>query len=108
LRSFGAQNLLSRIPGWRRQYTVVGLGLLAAGLTYILPVGVSTGGLIPGTSGFGKTYIGFPALQAWATGAVVYLVAVALVARSSRAKALLGYSRVEETVAPAAPPAGGG
>lgn len=170
----GAQNLLSRIPGWRRQYTVVGLGLLAAGLTYILPsltktfnivtgigavtvpvastimamdvfvvprlfglrrplhrvatwselaaanwpaivallagtaVGVSTGGLIPGTSGFGKTYIGFPALQAWATGAVVYLVAVALVARSSRAKALLGYSRVEETAAPAAPPAGGG
>ena len=170
----GAQNLLSRIPGWRRQYTVVGLGLLAAGLTYILPsltktfnivtgigavtvpvastimamdvfvvprlfglrrplhrvatwselaaanwpaivallagtaVGVSTGGLIPGTSGFGKTYIGFPALQAWVTGAVVYIVAVALVARSSRAKALLGYSRVEEITAPAAPLADGG
>ena len=170
----GAQNLLSRIPGWRRQYTVVGLGLLAAGLTYILPsltktfnivtgigavtvpvastimamdvfvvprlfglrrplyrvaawselaaanwpaivallagtaVGVFTGGLIPGTSGFGKTYIGFPALQAWVTGAVVYIVAVALVARSPRAKALLGYSRVPEIAAPAAPPAGGG
>lgn len=170
----GAQNLLSRIPGWRRQYTVVGLGLLAAGLTYILPsltktfnivtgigavtvpvastimamdvfvvprlfglrrplyrvaawselaaanwpaivallagtaVGVYTGGLIPGTSGFGKTYIGFPALQAWVTGAVVYIVAVALVARSPRAKALLGYSRVPEIAAPAAPPAGGG
>jgi len=71
-------------------------------------VGVSTGGLIPGTSGFGKTYIGFPALQAWVTGAVVYIVAVALVARSSRAKALLGYSRVEEITAPAAPLADGG
>jgi purine-cytosine permease-like protein len=170
----GAQNLLSRIPGWRRQYTVVGLGLLAAGLTYILPsltktfnivtgigavtvpvastimamdvfvvprlfglrrplyrvaswselaaanwpaivallagtaVGVYTGGLIPGTSGFGKTYIGFPPLQAWVTGAVVYIVAVALVARSPRAKALLGFSRVPEIAAPAAPPAGGG
>src|SRR6266851_982044 len=33
----GAQNLLSRIPGWRRQYTVIGLGLAAAGLTFILP-----------------------------------------------------------------------
>jgi purine-cytosine permease-like protein len=33
----GAQNLLSRIPGYRRQYTVIGLGAIAAGLTFILP-----------------------------------------------------------------------
>jgi hypothetical protein len=33
----GAQNLLSRIPRWRREYTVIGLGLAAAGMTYILP-----------------------------------------------------------------------
>ena len=172
----GAQNLLSRIPGWRRQYTVIGLGLAAAGLTFILPsltktfnivtgigavtvpvastimamdvfvvprlfglrrplhrvaswselaaanwpaivallagtaVGALTGGLVPGTAGFGKTYIGFPALQAWVTGAVVYLVAVALVARSSRAKELLGYSRVEDSPAAGAsqPAAGSG
>ena len=158
----GAQNLLSWIPGWRRQYTVVGLGLIAAVLTFILPnlqqtfnivtgigavtvpvastimamdvfivprlfglkrplhrvaswselalanwpaivalllgtgVGAYTGGLIPGTSGFGTTYIGFPALQAWLTGAVAYLVLVALVARSPRAKEILGYSQMEE------------
>ncbi|HEX9625111.1 MAG TPA: hypothetical protein VF979_12095, partial [Streptosporangiaceae bacterium] len=156
----GAQNLLSRIPGWRRQYTVIGLGLAAAGLTFILPsltktfnivtgigavtvpvastimavdvfvvprlfglrrplhrvaswselapanwpaiaalvagtaVGAFTGGLVPGTPGFGKTYIGFPALQAWATGAVVYVVIVALIARNPGAKSLLGYSRI--------------
>lgn len=156
----GAQNLLSRIPRWRREYTVIGLGLAAAGLTFILPsltktfnivtgigavtvpvastimamdvfvvkrvfglkrplhrvaawhelatanwpaivallagtaVGAFTGGLVPGTAGFGKTYIGFPALQAWATGAAVYLAAVALIARNPRAKALLGYSRI--------------
>jgi purine-cytosine permease-like protein len=162
----GAQNLLARIPRWRREYTVVGLGLAAAGLTYILPsltqtfnyvtgigaitvpvastimavdvfvvprlfglrrplqrvadwselalanwpgivallsgtaVGAFTGGLVPGTSGFGHTYIGFPALQAWATGAVVYLAGVALVARSSNARTVLGYSRIEE-MAPA-------
>jgi purine-cytosine permease-like protein len=165
----GAQNLLSRIPRWRRQYTVIGLGLAAAGLTYILPsltktfnivtgigavtvpvastimavdvfivprlfglrrplqrvatwselalanwpgivallsgtaVGAFTGGLVPGTSGFGVTYIGFPALQAWATGAVVYLAGVAIVARGAKPKAeeWLGYSRIGDTGAAA-------
>jgi purine-cytosine permease-like protein len=164
----GAQNLLSRIPRWRREYTVVGLGLAAAGLTYILPsltetftivtgigavtvpvastimvmdvfllprlfglrrplhrvatwgelalanwpaivalltgtaVGALTAGLVPGLPGYGTTYIGFPALQAWATGAVVYLVIVAFIARSPRAKALLGYSKLEELAGPVA------
>ncbi len=168
----GAQNLLSRFPRWRRQYTVVGLGLAAAALTFILPnltktfnivtgigavtvpvastimamdvfvlprlfglrrplyrvaswaelaaanwpaivalvagtaVGAFTGGLVPGTPGFGRTYVGFPALQAWITGAVVYLIGVALVAKSRSAKALLGYSRIEE--APAGQAAAGG
>jgi purine-cytosine permease-like protein len=158
----GAQNLLSRIPHWRREYTVIGLGLAAAGLTYILPsltktfnivtgigavtvpvastimaldvfvlprlwglrrplhrvaswnelaignwpgivallagtaVGATTGGLIPGTSGFGVTYIGSPPIQAWLTGAVVYLVLVSLIARRSNARKILGYSKIEE------------
>jgi purine-cytosine permease-like protein len=169
----GAQNLLSRIPRWRRQYTVIGLGLAAAGLTFILPsltktfnivtgigaitvpvastimamdvfvvprlfglrrplyrvatwselalanwpaivalvcgtaVGAFTGGLVPGTSGFGHTYIGFPALQAWVTGAVVYLVGVAAVARGANAKSLLGYSRIEEVDAASTAAVGG-
>jgi purine-cytosine permease-like protein len=169
----GAQNLLSRIPRWRRQYTVIGLGLAAAGLTYILPsltktfnivtgigaitvpvastimamdvfvvprlfglrrplyrvatwselalanwpaivalvcgtaVGAFTGGLVPGTSGFGHTYIGFPALQAWVTGAVVYLAGVAVAARGAKAKAVLGYSRIEEVDAASAAAVGG-
>jgi hypothetical protein len=51
--------------------------------------------VIPGIPGFGTTYIGFPALQAWVTGAVVYLVLAAVVARSPRPKELLGYSAVE-------------
>ena len=158
----GAQNLLSWIPRWRRQYTVLGLGLAAAGLTYVLPsltrtfnivtgigavtvpvastimaldvfvlprlwglrrplhrvaswnelaignwpgivaliagtaVGAVTGGLIPGTSGFGVTYIGSPPIQAWATGAVVYLVLVWLIAGRRNAAQLLGYSKIEE------------
>jgi purine-cytosine permease-like protein len=169
----GAQNLLSRIPRWRRQYTVIGLGLAAAGLTFILPsltktfnivtgigaitvpvastimamdvfvvprlfglrrplyrvatwselalanwpaivalvcgtaVGAFTGGLVPGTSGFGHTYIGFPALQAWVTGAVVYLVGVAVVARGAKAKSLLGYSRIEAVDAASTAAVGG-
>ena len=155
----GAQNVLSGIPGWRRQYTVIGLGLIAAALTFILPsltktfnivtgigavtvpvastimamdlfvvprlygvrrsvgrvpawsetafanwpaivallvgtgLGAYTGGLIPGLSGFGTTYIGFPALQAWAAGALTYLVLVALVARRHNARDWLGHSQ---------------
>jgi purine-cytosine permease-like protein len=153
----GAQNVLSGIKGWKRQYTVIGLGIVAAGLTFILPsltktfnyvtglgavtvpvastimamdifvvprlfgikrtvdrvplwsetafanwpavvallagtaVGGYTGGLIPGVHGFGTNHIGFPALQAWVTGAVLYLVLVALVARSARAREHLGH-----------------
>jgi hypothetical protein len=71
-------------------------------------VGAFTGGLVPGTSGFGHTYIGFPALQAWVTGAVVYLAGVAVVARSARAKAVLGYSRIEEVDAASAAAVGAG
>jgi hypothetical protein len=70
-------------------------------------VGAFTGGLVPGTSGFGHTYIGFPALQAWVTGAVVYLVGVAAVARGAKAKSLLGYSRIEEIDAASTAPVGG-
>jgi purine-cytosine permease-like protein len=156
----GAQNMLASIPRWRRQYTVVGLGLIAAGLTFILPslsntftivtgigsvtvpvastimamdvfvvprlfglrrpldrvatwselasanvpgivalvagtgVGLYTAGLIPFTSGYGNTYIGFPALQAWVTGAVVYLLGVAFVAKSSKVRQWLGYTHI--------------
>ncbi len=158
----GAQNLLSRISRWKRQYTVIGLGLVAAGLTYVLPsltktfnivtcigavtvpvastimamdvfvvprlfglnrplyrvalwgelslgnwpgiaalltgtaVGAITGGLIPGRAGFGVTYIGSPPLQAWATGAVVYLIAVAVVVWFKNPKQLLGWSQLPE------------
>jgi hypothetical protein len=66
-------------------------------------VGAFTGGLVPGTSGFGKTYIGFPPLQAWVTGAVVYLVLVwivSLATQKSQATKLLGYSRIEDEPAP--------
>ncbi len=163
----GVQNILSRIPGYRRQYTVLGLGLIAAAITFILPnltttftivtgigsttvpvastimaidlfvlprvfglrrpihrvarwselatanwpaivalvvgtlVGTYTAGLIPGTPGFQHDYIGFPALQAWITGAVVYLVGVALVARSPRVAELLGFAHVETPAVPA-------
>jgi hypothetical protein len=58
-----------------------------------MEAGAYTGGLIPGISGFGTTNIGFPALQAWATGAIVYLVlvAVVVVAKSDRVHELLGH-----------------
>jgi hypothetical protein len=41
------------------------------------------------------------------TGAVVYLAGVAVAARSTRAKAVLGYSRIEEDDAASAAAVGG-
>jgi purine-cytosine permease-like protein len=153
----GAQNLLSRFPSWRRQYTVVGLGLIAAVLTFYLPnlqdtftivtsigsttvpvastimamdlfivprlfginrpmhrvakwdelsfanwpaivalsagtlVGLYTAGLIPVLN---TDYIGLPAVQAWLTGAVVYLVGVAIARRKQDLPAALGFARL--------------
>ncbi len=91
-RLFRLRRPLHRVAAWHELATAnwPAIAALLAGTA----VGAFTGGLVPGTSGFGKTYIGFPALQAWATGAVVYLVIVALIARNPRAKALLGYSRI--------------
>jgi len=155
----GAQNILSRIPGYRRQFTVIGLGIIAAAMTFILPnlqqtftivtgigattvpvastimavdlflvprlfglhrpmnripswqelavanwpavvalvvgsfVGLYTAGLIPF---LGSEVIGFPPVQAWLTGAIVYLVEVAAVARSPRVRSILGYVRAED------------
>jgi purine-cytosine permease-like protein len=163
----GVQNLTSELPRWRRKYTVLLLGAIAAGLTLILPslqqtfnivtgigavtvptastvmamdvfvlprvfglrrpmdrvahwkhtaranwpgvvavvagtvVGTATGGLIPGTSGFQHTYIGFPALQAWLTGAVVYFIGVALVHKRANATELLGFPQFEPETAEA-------
>ena len=151
----GAQNVLSGISGWRREYTVVGLGLLAAVLTFVLPnlqdtfnlataigsttvpvvstimaldifvlpklfgikrpvnrvanwgelgfanwpgiiailagtaVGVYTAGILPSIN---ADYIGFPALQAWITGALVYLIGVAMVHKSAGVKHMLGFA----------------
>jgi purine-cytosine permease-like protein len=66
---------------------VAGIVAIMAGLV----VGAITGGLIPGTSGYEKTNIGIPALEAWLTASAVYLAAM-LVARlitSHRAKQVL-------------------
>jgi hypothetical protein len=63
-----------------------------------LVVGAITGGLIPGTSGFGKTNVGIPSVEAWATTIVIYLAAMLLarVLPSYRAQqVLLGLPAVE-------------
>ncbi len=159
----GAQNLLSHVTWWRRRYTVLSLGVVAAVLVTVLPslqetftivtgigavtvptastimavdifliprltgvrrpmgrvptwaqtaganwlavvalvagtaVGALTGGLVPGLPGFQETYWGFPPLQAWAVGALVYLAGVAVFARSGdpvRTGDVLGFPRI--------------
>jgi purine-cytosine permease-like protein len=74
-----------------------------------LVVGAITGGLIPGTSGFGKTNVGIPAVQAWATTIGLYLAAMLLarVLHSDRAKQiLLGLPAAQTTAQTTGQPAG--
>jgi hypothetical protein len=91
-RLFGLRRPLHRVAAWSELAAANWPAIVA--LLAGTAVGAFTGGLVPGTSGFGKTYLGFPALQAWATGAVVYLVLVAIIARNKNARAILGYSRI--------------
>lgn len=81
---------------------VAGIAAILAGLA----VGAVTGGLIPGTSGFGKTNIGLPAVEAWATAIGVYLLGM-LVARRVSVRArqvLLGLPATEAAAEPAEAP----
>jgi hypothetical protein len=89
-RMFGLRRPLGRVASWSELALANWPAIIA--LVAGTAVGAWTGGLIPFTPGFGTTYIGFPALQAWVTGAIVYLVAVAIVARSPRAKEMLGWT----------------
>jgi purine-cytosine permease-like protein len=96
-RLFGLRRPLYRVATWSELAFANWPAIVA--LLAGTAVGAVTGGLIPGTAGFGKTYIGFPALQAWATGAVVYLVLAGIVSAVSQqagARKLLGYSAIEE------------
>jgi purine-cytosine permease-like protein len=82
---------------------VAGIVAIMAGLI----VGAITGGLIPGTAGFGKTNIGIPALEAWLTASVIYLGAMwtARFLPSARAKeVLLGLPKTAPGEEPAAAP----
>jgi purine-cytosine permease-like protein len=88
-RMFGIRRPLDRVAHWQNASWANWPGILAVVAGTV--VGAVTGGLVPGTVGFQKTYIGFPAVQAWLTGAVVYLVGVALVHKRANARALLGF-----------------
>ncbi|MEV6057086.1 hypothetical protein [Streptomyces sp. NPDC052107] len=90
-RLFGLRRPIDRVAHWKDAAAANWPGVVAVVAGTV--VGTVTGGLIPGTAGFQKTYIGFPALQAWLTGAVVYLVGVALVHKRVNATTLLGFPR---------------
>ncbi|MFJ8989576.1 hypothetical protein ACIRQH_04210 [Streptomyces sp. NPDC102279] len=102
-RLFGLRRPMDRVTHWKDAAAAnwPGVAAVIAGTV----VGTITAGLIPGTDGFQKTYIGFPALQAWLTGAVVYVIGVALVHTRSNATALLGFPRFAPE--PAEAPEGG-
>lgn len=74
---------------------VAGIVAILAGLV----VGAISGGLIPGTAGFGKTNVGIPSVEAWLTTILIYTAAmlVARVLPSHRAKQVLLGLPVAET-----------
>jgi hypothetical protein len=79
---------------------VAGIVAILAGLA----VGAVTGGLISGTSGFGKTNVGVPAVEAWATAIGIYLIAmyIARFLPSVRARQVLLGLPAAEPVGPGA------
>jgi hypothetical protein len=96
-RLYGLRRPMDRVAGWRETAPANWPGIVA--LVAGTAVGAFTGGLVPGTPGFQHTYLGFPAVQAWLTGALVYLVGVALVRGRTNAEQLLGFSRHERSSA---------
>jgi purine-cytosine permease-like protein len=84
----GRQRPVHRITSWPKAATCNWLGLIALGVG--VAVGSYTGGLIPGLPGFGTASIGYPALQAWATSACLYVV-LAVIVPTARREMLLGY-----------------
>jgi cytosine permease len=88
-RLFGLKRPTDKVTSWANTAMVNWVGLVA--LIVALVVGAYTGGLIPGTSGFGTTNIGLPTLQSWAVAAGVYLIGVAVVKNSKNVYRLLGY-----------------
>ena len=87
---FGIKRPMYRVATWSELGVANWPGIVAilAGTT----VGVYTAGILPFIN---ANYIGFPALQAWITGAVVYLVGVALAHRSGAARKILGFSQLK-------------
>lgn len=90
-RWFGLQRPTDRVTSWGNTALINWVGVIA--LVVALAVGAYTGGLIPGTAGFGTTNIGLPTLQSWFVAVVVYLVGVALVKNRPNAYRLLGYPK---------------
>jgi hypothetical protein len=86
---FGIQRPTYRVANWNELGFAnwPGVIALAAGTA----VGLYTAGLVPMLN---SDYIGFPALQAWLTGAAVYLIGVAAVRNSAKLKELLGFARI--------------
>jgi purine-cytosine permease-like protein len=88
-RLFGLRRPTQKVTPWDETAAINWVGVIA--LVIALIVGAYTGGLIPGTAGFGTTNIGLPTLQSWLVAALVYLGGVALVRGSSAVYRMLGY-----------------
>ena len=97
-RVFGLKRPTYKVTSWANTAFINWVGVIS--LVIALVVGAYTGGLIPGTSGFGTTNIGLPTLQSWIVAAVAYLIGVAIVKGRPEAYRLLGYPHDFKAPAP--------
>ena len=88
-RLFGLKRPTHKVTSWANTSFINWVGVIS--LVIALIVGAYTGGLIPGTSGFGTTNIGLPTLQSWVVAAGAYIIGVAIVRGRKDAYKLLGY-----------------
>jgi purine-cytosine permease-like protein len=88
-RVFDLHRPTFKITTWANTAFINWVGVIA--LVIALVVGAYTGGLIPGTAGFGTTNIGLPTLQSWIIAGGAYLIGVAIVRGRSDAYRILGY-----------------
>jgi purine-cytosine permease-like protein len=96
-RLFGLKRPTEKVTSWGNTAFINWVAVIS--LIIALLVGAYTGGLIPGTSGFGTTNIGLPTLQSWVVAAGAYLIGVAIVRGRKDAYRLLGYPNDHETAA---------
>ncbi len=95
IRPAGEDGMPRAVISWENASAgnIAGILAILAGVV----VGAITGGLVPGTPGFGKTNVGIPAVEAWLTASFIYIgsmLSTRIIKSTKIKETLLGLPRV--------------